>query len=872
MGANSTCQRRIRHHSGGCGSGGTSSSDRETAGGTAAPRAGPPAYLEVFRVAPGCGAELTADELQAASITELVLVLRGSPPVQAFWVPVSLANYGVCGRCLLWVERAALLRVARFLPGEEARVRENQLVCAPPICESQAVLQLAALVRHQVASAPETLADLRMLAALTAWTPERAAAILGPLLARLTAERDEWVASTQLLNTPPPRANWAFYQGEGGAEYTNVLTMLIQRHARRLRAFAHAAVLPPDQGLYEVGCQLAALAVEQHTPELERVVRDVFSAHPTTFELALKKGFTMPRARAVSSMVALVQDEMKTVCGANGEAPTPGRTPTLNDPGGASFVFSLAEAWLAARLVTEEPVLHHPELAETHLNEYLGGYLPKLDLGSPARSYITGSAAMSSALRPGIWTYFGSHREFLASYYPPLRLEAQNPTKLRAFLGKHFWVESRTFTQRQPAAKELAALGAYTVQAEDGASAASVCWDAPHGWTYWLPCVEKKSADVDIAVDADTDEAFDATAHAHFRAIHAIFSNTELVREERGSSEHSWRIRATVPAREAADAGFREVEIYRATWSQICTHHVAPVRLAYTAPAGAAGPPCFMLTATCVLAAVTRSVLDYYYFSSRRTLPQEIILKYAARGYPPGAAPEEFRRLGLEGYPPQLSYAILSWARSGHAGADWRIEAPGTWLAAPTWDWAALACLPALSVHGRYNLAALATECALALRWGAPANNSTRRPIRSIFRPRHSLSPPLTQHAASVAQECRLRSGDLVCLYERPPPGPLVPDVTMLVLSKDAEYLLPALEAAGARVGQNAEGTYVLAAPVSGAWQLPLIVPDLARYLRALGLWYRDIFGGMPFRPESRGAWAAAGSDIHLEYLRLGIW
>jgi hypothetical protein len=103
-----------------------------------------------------------------------------------------------------------------------------------------------------------------------------------------------------------------------------------------------------------------------------------------------------------------------------------------------------------------------------------------------------------------------------------------------------------------------------------------------------------------------------------------------------------------------SEKGFREVEMYPASWAEICTHHVGMVRLAYTAaradeaaplpkePAGT--PPQFYLTASCLKSAAERSTPNYYFFASRKTSPQEILLKCAARGYPPRCLPPALQR------------------------------------------------------------------------------------------------------------------------------------------------------------------------------------------------------------------------------------
>ena len=152
-----------------------------------------------------------------------------------------------------------------------------------------------------------------------------------------------------------------------------------------------------------------------------------------------------------------------------------------------------------------------------------------------------------------------------------------------------------------------------------------------------IPYEVVPGADVDIAI-AEKGQKFEQIVRAHFDVIKMCFPSATLVRVERGRSGIMYRVvSAKAPG---IEKGFRVVEMYPASWAHICAQHMGMVRLAYTA-AHADEPgalptknvPKFFLTASCLKSAIPRSTPNYYYFATKKTTPQEILLKYAARGY-----------------------------------------------------------------------------------------------------------------------------------------------------------------------------------------------------------------------------------------------
>ena len=737
--------------------------DAETWGGSTFPP-----YPRPFAVAPGDPVAMLAETeganglQQAGWPPELALLARGDDGrLLAYWAPLVAVEYGACALSTGAAPLAAFGEVAFDPP---RRPTQNpQLFCAPPLTGGEVRL-LARTVRRLEALPGDTLGGLQALAALSAWCPLRVQAELAPLVAQLAGETAGWEQAFAPRAVPPPRVDWGVYWGElgvhspeGESTFSARLVQQIQTFARRNRTQVHEPLPPADPSLYGICQSIHELLCEQQEWGQAQGLFAAICRHPRTLALAAKDPENRPQRQTVwrfgatgkrptwdltagqfsgvqdldallGSVGVLYREEAAAV-GGGGGAPCRPEGP---------FVFDLGEAVGLAQRLERPETLYAPLRARDHLDEYLGGYLSGLDLARPAPSYITGSAAMSSALRPAAAALFPTHGRFLASYYPATLTEpcaphalhralaaargAANPSQAGAAFARalaeaspgagpspgpeaetancvcHRWPSE---TGRSPRPADLRSLwAAFRPQAPSGAGA-----------QLGFPCRRREGADVDIAVDAGGDfAAFDATAAAHFAAIREVFPDARLEREEKSEGRHMWRVVGS------ALPGFRTVEIYMAGWGHICTHHVAPVRLAYCRPEGK--PPGFYLTVSCVLAALERATPDYYYFASRKTAPQSIILKYARRGYPPKALPA--RALGgkaLTAFPPALSWAILDWAAwfSPAWGAPAEGEAPAGFLRTRPLDWPHIVlALPALSGAGPFDWASLPAEASLA--------------------------------------------------------------------------------------------------------------------------------------------------------------
>ncbi len=144
-------------------------------------------------------------------------------------------------------------------------------------------------------------------------------------------------------------------------------------------------------------------------------------------------------------------------------------------------------------------------------------------------------------------------------------------------------------------------------------------------------------ADLDIAVDVETNDEFDDVAKGHYDVIRRHFPGARLEKVLRGSPgdpRHNWAIVADSPE-------FRQVEIYRANFNHVVSHHVGMVSGAYTARLG---DRAFYVSARFGLAMDNLATPNYYYFASRKIGPQHVVMKYANRGFGFDAFPEGIQR------------------------------------------------------------------------------------------------------------------------------------------------------------------------------------------------------------------------------------
>lgn len=147
--------------------------------------------------------------------------------------------------------------------------------------------------------------------------------------------------------------------------------------------------------------------------------------------------------------------------------------------------------------------------------------------------------------------------------------------------------------------------------------------------------------DIDIAntksrYGQEMQDELDEIVHRHYEVFKRHYPHCQLKKLDRGPAtggfqNYNWAI-YTQDHEEFAR--LPTIEFYPSTLAGICSHHVAPVRTCWTAayqPAGLPQRP--IMTASAYRAHLLRELNDFNYFASRKTFPQEIIVKYIRRGY-----------------------------------------------------------------------------------------------------------------------------------------------------------------------------------------------------------------------------------------------
>jgi len=173
-------------------------------------------------------------------------------------------------------------------------------------------------------------------------------------------------------------------------------------------------------------------------------------------------------------------------------------------------------------------------------------------------------------------------------------------------------------------------------------------------------------ADVDMSIVVKTNEEFDIVAQKHFGVVRSHYPRavlSKVLREDKDPNRYKWSITCLG----VDGSGFRPVEMYRADFNHVLTHHVGMVRGAYTAMFSEKDePPQFVVAASFALSMANLATPNYYYFASsdKTKTPQDIVMKYYMRGF------------GLKSFPSGLQTSINRFYRDcplwGPGGAHWR--------------------------------------------------------------------------------------------------------------------------------------------------------------------------------------------------------
>jgi hypothetical protein len=348
------------------------------------------------------------------------------------------------------------------------------------------------------------------------------------------------------------------------------------------------------------------------------------------------------------------------------ETPAPHRTAPSPVPGAAPWVFDMDQ--ILAFKAPNGPL--SAEDAFARLDYYVGGYLGDLDL---RRTLLTGGAIAAALIRVERAKYQLQMYALASGVVRLYREETGAKGPIRDRVKYLAWLDASPAGRAAHYRAYVDSLypAKYTVPADDaalalyreyasGSHAASVgkleyevIGDAEKpqmrislSLSGKTPAVLdiRPGADVDMAIDVATDAEFDDVARGHFEVIRGRHPDATLHRVDRPNGTYSWAVRGDT-------IGFRHVEMYRATFDHVVTHHVGMVSGAYTARFH--DKPTFVVSARLIYAMVHLHTPNYYYFASRKCLPQEIVLKYTARGF------------GLQSFPVGIVCAIDSMIQRG---------------------------------------------------------------------------------------------------------------------------------------------------------------------------------------------------------------
>ena len=238
-----------------------------------------------------------------------------------------------------------------------------------------------------------------------------------------------------------------------------------------------------------------------------------------------------------------------------------------------------------------------PEKSRYYLQYYVGDYLPELDL---SRSFITGSAISASIILSAKDSQVGGRENVIDIFYPPVLTEISDSDRAVMRGNINVW-NIRALSQTEGLATNQARQVHFTI---------------------------KPGSDVDIAVDNTvSDEEYRAIAHGHFEVIRRHIPDLQIREYTKPKGDWNYVIYTENPD---LLPFFREIEIYRSSFRNICTHHVGAVRGCYTSRW--TPEPHFYLTASAVYTSQYGKTPNYHYFAGRKSNPQDIIIKNMQRG------------------------------------------------------------------------------------------------------------------------------------------------------------------------------------------------------------------------------------------------
>ena len=577
------------------------------------------------------------------------MLLRTSSAVTAAATTMAIVKVGILGRSMKRVPRADVIG---YLTKEDADLfagRKFILVCAPPLDAAMA-MALSNLAISEAAFLENKLVALTSMDAIIGFTPERAEPLVQDIVRYLSSTTESH--QSRMRDIDPPVGEWNIYTEGAEAPTQDKLTSAIKGFA------SHSTRVYPALPAYD----------DDEADALIRI-HDLLVQHEmqTSANLIITAALRSPLFAQLAHYPELFNPERNPPI----EVTWAMFTPLVNHhyseelthaahrdkspdavTGDTSFVFTLEEV-IALKTPNTPPSVEH---AFNRLNEYVGNYLKDLDL---SKTLITGSALAAATILTDVETntYAGVNLwpKYLEDEQPKYLEDEQESWRSVTFddwragrgylpyIAAHY-PATKTIPRDRDEYLSLVELVDCNHNAVE-LSHTTTCVDDQMVLTLTATLVghdqsvtEKTAvldvlsgADVDMSIVVDSDDEFDTVARGHYEVIKKHHPSARLEKALRADStdpRYNWTITTRDPKHIAT---FRPVEMYRASFNHVVTHHVGMVSAAFTALYS--DKPQFIMSARHVLAAANLATPNYYYFASRKVAPQFVVMKYFARGF-----------------------------------------------------------------------------------------------------------------------------------------------------------------------------------------------------------------------------------------------
>ena len=682
-------------------------------------------------------ATFTAEDYPALRLKHgkyAVLLLRSPGSISACLAVTSIIKVGILGR---HTKAVPVKAVAEYLTPDEQELLAaytEVLVCAPPLDAGMAIV-LADIAMSEESFFGMKLPMLVSLDAILGFTPERVYPAVSEMLRYLASATAAY--RSRIEQVEPPTGEWNIYTRGGALPPPDRLTNAIKGFANHsTRVYPPLPPIDDDEvdALLRVHDMLAGHQMVLEAGQLiaEALRSPMFARLCHRPEIFAKDREPRLAARwgdfGLTMLGYLFSEELTHAAHRELKEPV-----TLAAP----YVLTLKEVVALGVPHAPRDVAHGVQRLDT----YVGGYLAELDL---RRTLITGSAmaaalivtdverecyerstwgryvneVVAPATRPAEdsgdeaplneapeedpapaeakvpaaetkspaaetpvahfegWRdarYGSGYESYLAAHYPPTKTIPRDRgayARLVALIRKHPDETSAEYKTDVLDDDSVALTLTARREAHD------------HSAVEELTAVldVQGGADVDMSVVVETNEEFDAVVQGHYAVIRARYPAAVLkkaLREDPADPRYNWTISCV------GSPTFRPVELYRASFNHVVTHHVGMVSGAYTSMFSEA--PQFVMSARLALSMARLATPNYYYFASRKTSPQHVVMKYKMRGF------------GLEAFPPGIQNAL---GAVFSQDPDWRVE---------DYDDSTLS-FPALYGKGNFSAYSLAAE------------------------------------------------------------------------------------------------------------------------------------------------------------------